>query len=456
MIGTAARAGVSLGLHLRATHNDLNAQALEARHRLFWSIFSLENLLSIMTGRASCLRESTFSAPPPLASEDMHPFTNDALKEGLDQASKTLPMIWTIDQDHKQLGYQRELIGTMKATDELYFFCLIDLILILHTASAKIYSKEALKAGWGEIESRIDLYNNIMLDWRAGLPDCMNFDTLDSASGLSTNEAYRVCLALHYNSARIILNRPCLTRKKGKEGFQSHLSRTRRDIEMTCLESALAIISILPEQPNTIWYRAVTWWSVLHYLVQSTAIFLINISYADSSEDLHRRSSKGHPASDESRHSPDTVNPKIILAATEKALRWLYYLGQTGESARKAFNLCNDCVRRMESKYAKLSDLITPNHLSDSTGYEVPTDDTHQQSRCKENVSHDQFAGTVDFSFDGHVNGGSVSPEMWYTNEPEPVKPSIRIDTLEDGTDMADYIPDSESPTFDDILQGLA
>ena len=456
MIGTAARAGVSLGLHLRATHNDLNAQALDARHRLFWSILSLENLLSVMTGRASCLRESTFSAPPPLASQDMHPFTNQALKQGTDQTTKHASMIWTIDQDHKQLGSQRALTEPMKATDELFFFCLIDLILISHTASARIYNKESLRLGWSEIQNRIDLYNNIMLDWRSGLPESMNFDTLDPVSALSTNESYRVCLALHYHSARIILNRPCLTRQKGKEGFQGHLSRTRRDIETTCLESALAILSILPDQPSTTWLRSVTWWSVLHYLVQSTAIFLINISYDHSSSRAGVQSRGSRPGNDKSQLSSEIIDPKLVLAATEKALRWLYCLGQTDESAKKAFNLCNDCVRRMESRYSSLSDLITPNHISDSTGYEVPTDKTHQQSRSKENVSHSQFAGTMDFGFDDYVDFGTVSPVMGYTREPKTVKPSIRIDTLGDDTDMADYVPDSESPTFDDILQGLA
>lgn len=92
MIGTAARSGISLGLLVRATHNKINAEALEAWHKLWLSIFILEHLLSVMAGRSSSLENSFSSAPPPLASEDMNPFTNSAPKGRLDRLSENSPI----------------------------------------------------------------------------------------------------------------------------------------------------------------------------------------------------------------------------------------------------------------------------------------------------------------------------------------------------------------------------
>lgn len=482
MIGVATRSSISLGLHLQATHNFLNREALEARNKLFWSIFSLENLLSDMTGRTSCLWTSYCSAPPPLASPDMSLSTNATQNSNPDQGSPSnLSLSWTIDQDQKQLKSQRELLKQLEATSELYFFSLIDLTVISHTASARVYNKEALSLGWDEIKNRIDLYNGIMLEWRVNLPDSLKFDTSASISNpnLSINDAYRVSLALKFHSSRIILNRPCLTRKKSGENDKPHLSRTRKDIEMTCLQSALAIISIFPDEPSAIWFRNIIWWSILHFLVQSIVILLISISCntspsnsdrdRESERDIKRelksplsiaRSSNGSPTQSEAQVEFKTTpfNPTNISLAIEKALRWLHHLGKSDKSARRAFNLCNTCIHRIKSNNPQLTTLETMNFPSESSHLEVPTDSDHQQSRSKNNVPHTQFAGTRGFGFDGKLeqNGGDSLPgtTIGGLDGFGVVEPSICALAVD--TDMSDYILDPETTTLDDILQCLA
>lgn len=518
MIGIATRSSISLGLHLQATHNYLNNEALEARNKLFWSIFSLENLLSDMTGRVSCLWTSYCSAPPPSASHDMNLSTNTTQNRSPDQgSSRNPPLSWTIDQDQKQLKSQRELLNQLEATSELYFFCLIDLTVISHTASARVYNKEALNLGWDEIKSRIDLYNGIMLEWRANLPDSLKFDTLASTSNpnLLINDAFRASLALKFHSSRIILNRPCLTRKKSGENDKPRLSRTRKDIEMTCLQSALAIISIFPDEPSTIWLRNIVWWSILHFLVQSIVILLISIwcntSPSNPDRDQERQSELKREsksplgiarptnrspisilnqseadADAKSESKAPTFNPTIIFYAIEKALRWLHHLGKSDESARRAFNLCNSCIQRMKSNNPQLTNLQTMSFPSESsTDLEVPTDSNHQQSRSKNNVPHSQFAGTRGFGFDGKLeqdqnlnpnpdqnlpgltsrpmDGSSLSTTHTHSGTTLAggglggfgvVEPSICALAVD--TDMSDYIPDPETTTLDDILQCLA
>lgn len=454
MIGIATRSSISLGLHLRATHRVLDAQALEARHRLFWSIFSLENLLSDITGRASGLSSIYCSAPPPLASRNMCPFTNGIPKGRVESASENPPMNWTIDQEYKHLTPQRELTREMEATRELYFFSLVDITSISHAASASVYNREALKIGWSEIQSRIDYYNEIMLDWNSGLPDSLKFDELNVNPVLSPRQSYGVSLALHFHSARIILNRPCVTRQKGGMSSKGHLSRARKDIEMTCLQSALAILSIFPEEPSTSWFRCVTWWNILHFLVQSTTIFLINISYLEST-----KSQASSPTSDTRTNQfptspPTAFNPDTILAAIRKALRWLSYLGKTDASARRAFNLCNNCIHRMDISHTDLASPFRANYPSDSPNLAVPTDQSHQQYRSKHNVPHSQFVGSRSFGFDGKMDMSSSPVKLEVKEESRFVQPLLG--TLAVDVDMSDYIPDPEIATLDDVLACLA
>jgi hypothetical protein len=55
MIGIAIRSAIALGLNLRIKDNRVDLQASEARKRLWWSIYYLEHVLSVMTGRISYL-----------------------------------------------------------------------------------------------------------------------------------------------------------------------------------------------------------------------------------------------------------------------------------------------------------------------------------------------------------------------------------------------------------------
>ncbi|KAJ5101056.1 hypothetical protein N7456_007108 [Penicillium angulare] len=206
-----------------------------------------------MTGRASGLGNSFFSAPPPLASKDQDPFTNGAPNAPLERLSQNPPMTWTMNRQYHPASFNKK----MDATNELYFFCLTDLIVISHTESTRVYSTDSVKQGWDEIGSRIDFYIRKMLEWRSGLPDSIRFEVINPGTNISAKDAYRISLAMHYHSSRIILNRPCLTRKKkgGKSDVKNRFFHARNNIETTCLDSALAMVSIFPDEPGADWLR---------------------------------------------------------------------------------------------------------------------------------------------------------------------------------------------------------
>lgn len=456
MIGTATRSAIALGLHLRATHNKLNASALEARHKLWWSVFILENLLSVMTGRASGLGSSFCSAPPPLVEENVEYFTDDTPEARLDRPSENLSLKWTIYQQPERLEAQRASMKFMAATDELYFFCLTDLILISHTASTRVYSTDAVNQGRVKIQSRIDFFNKTMEGWHTNLPDSMSLNVVDIGKAASKSNGYRISLSMHYYSSQIILNRPCLARPRagGKSIINPYHSHKRKKSAMTCLHSALAILSIFPDQPDPIWACHVLWWNVLHFLVQATTILLINISL----ENLTFKEQKCQSFTSgldpgQLPGSSDAANTEAVRTAAKKALQWLCCLGKTEASARRAFEICNKCIRRIAPIGFDFDGFVPMYTESDVHYLAVPTDQFHQQRRCKDDISYSQFTGTRDFDYDPSADVGAQFPEQGTTEDFDlPLQPSFGV--LGDEIDMPD-IPDPHE-TLDEVLLSLA
>lgn len=456
MIGTATRSAIALGIHLRATHNKLNASALEARHKLWWSIFILENLLSVMTGRASGLGNSFCSTPPPLVEENVEYSTDVTPEARLERPSENPSLKWTIYQQHERLEAQRASMKFMAATDELYFFCLTDLILISHTASTRVYSTDAVNQGWVQIQSRIGFFNKIMEEWSFSLPDSLSFKIVGAGQIISKLSAYQISLSLHYHSSRIILNRPCLARPRagGKGIINPYRSRARKESAMTCLHSALAILSIFPDQPDPIWACHVQWWNVLHFLVQATTVLLINISLENlASKEQNGQSFTSGLDSGQSPGSSEAANTEAVRAAAKKALQWLYCLGKTEASARRAFEICNKCIRRIAPIGFDFDEFAPVNTESNAHYLVVPADQFHQQQRCKDDVSYSQFAGTKDFGYDRSAGVGAQFPEQGATEYfGLPLQSSFGV--LSDEIDMPDYIPDPHE-TLDDVLLSL-
>lgn len=409
-----------------------------------------------MTGRASGLANSFLSAPPPLASKDLDPFTNGAPNDPLERLSENPPMEWTMNQQYQHLQAQRALTKGMGATNELYFFCLTDLIVISHTASTRVYSTDSVKQGWDEIRSRIEFYNGKMVEWRSSLPDSIRFEVTDIGPNFPAKDAYRVSLAMHYHSSRIVLNRPCLTRKKkdGKGEVKNPFSHARKSIETACLDSALAMLSIFPEEPGADWLRSVPWWNALHFLVQATTILLIKVSLESSSQKQKGPMSTGQSSNDQSLDRSTVLDSAALRAAANKGLLWLCHLGKNDDSARRAFELCNSCVHRIEPRCFVAEDTEGVSNALTASHLEVPTDQKHQQHRSRLDVSYSQFAGMRGFGYDHNLSGATIPLGLEDTEDIGFFEPSVG--TLGVDIDMSDYIPDLQNVNLDEVLQSLA
>ncbi|KAJ5951688.1 uncharacterized protein N7479_010101 [Penicillium vulpinum] len=367
----ALRSALSLGINLRLTDDRTKDAVKEARGRLWWSIYSLEHLLTSMTGRASCVSEGLCSVPAPLPYEEetfdhpeaKHLFQDPTLREA--QLRSTL--FESVSQHHSP-----SWVTSCPPCPSLFFNFLVDLTLITHALMNKVYSIEGLRKGPRQVEYHVQKFSHQMDRWLSKLPNFYHFTLshpsttpwhlthprLDDISTPFLRE--RVCLAMNYYSSRITLCRPCLTdihqstRYATPTGEITARGKLRLEMATNCLQASCALISILPEHPNMPWLaHAAPWWSILHFLMQATTALLLGLSYCsrahyDNTDAASPLLSPATPSS-QARFYPLLMETDLstAIAATKKALSWLHTTAAVNPAARRAFLLCDGIVKKI-------------------------------------------------------------------------------------------------------------
>lgn len=344
MVGIASRAGVALGLHLREKDDQGDMQSSETRRRLWWSIFYLEHRLSVMTGRvSSCIRGDSCTERPPLPLEIL-----EIGQSGYQQLpAEACELQWTLFQPDERLGALQAWLKSIAPSPPLHFFYIMDLTLISHDIANRVYTPGAHQLGWSRIKTRIEFYGKKMDRWVQSLHGSMVFQDNHGDPLPGSMSRFQISLALNYYSACIFLNRPCLTRPESDQSGHG-FSRSHFDNEtaLTCLRASLALVAVLPDQPDIAWaYGVSPWWNLLPVLMQAAIVALIHISIGL----LPTWTQQGIEIEDSSSGigAGTAESTQVVFAAAEKALRWLHTLGATDEAAVRAFRLCNSCFQRI-------------------------------------------------------------------------------------------------------------
>lgn len=325
MIGVATRSGISLGLNLEKKIAGLDVKSGEARKQLWWSIHRLESLLSVMTGRASCLGNASYSAMPP--------FLNPRLDFTIPDISQpTNELQWTINLSNAQRSSQISFLSSLKPSQSLYLFYMADLALLSQGIINEVYVTGAPHIGWNRIDSRIVSYREKVDFWASTIHPSFCF----KGHRTPVHESpFRSSLALNYYSVCILLSRPSLAGPSIEKKGIARRSRTKfaDKTALFCLHASLGAVAQLPEQPDlSWWYQVPQWWNLLHILTQATVVLLLDLSI-DST-----------PAGSEVLSHPDESE---VWARVQKALRWLQCLAITSESARRVFLFFHTCAHRM-------------------------------------------------------------------------------------------------------------
>lgn len=368
MIGIAARSAISLGINLQKKKDGTDEISEEARKQLWWSIFRLEHLLSVMTGRVSCLGSASSSLSPPTPLPSPAHAESDSHQTNNETPTQVQNLQWTIHTDQRKMDSQRSLLRSITPSSSLYHFYMADLSLISHAISSGVYATGSHRKDWARIESRIFLYSEKMDNWVSVLHPSFCFE--DSRGNLlpSIESPMQVSLALTYYSTRIILNRPCLNRPalERKSGLRVARSRISNLSALACLQASMAVIALLPDQASLDWcYELHQWWEFVRIITQATTILLLDIFI-------------GPVPTKPEEVAVASESVDAVLNGAKKGLLWLRCLGKTSGAARRSFEFGHSCLRRVAARRNfDLSDIPPP--TSPQQSYQSVTE-THETS----------------------------------------------------------------------------
>ncbi|KAL4780658.1 fungal-specific transcription factor domain-containing protein [Aspergillus varians] len=347
--GRAARSAISLGLNLRVMSDQIDPTSKETRTRIWWSIFSLEHILASMTGRAPCVDYRSMPLYPPVPYDESS-FQLPELEDLLDNIDlREERLQWTIYASNSELQLRTQWFRSLTPTQSLFFFHLVDLCIITHAAVTAIYSLTAVKDSG---QSGIPHYQEKLQTWLSTLQPPFAFTDNGSQPAVERNSHGQVSLALAYYSSQIILSRPCLTSPDRKEGTNIRFPRSRfgNDTAKTCVHSALALISVLPDNPDTQWaLRMTSWWCILHFIMQALTVLLIQLNIGPvpimTRSGVEIRQADGY--NDTTTEKETEQEAAAVLTAAKKALHWLHHLAKSNPSAHRAFQISDRFIRRI-------------------------------------------------------------------------------------------------------------
>ncbi|KAJ5718624.1 hypothetical protein N7488_004270 [Penicillium malachiteum] len=336
----AVRSAVTLCVNSQIT-TTLHFVSREARCRLWWCVYTFEQLLGLIAYRTTSIPYDQHTIPFPLPFQEEH-YENDILASSLLQSSELRSQWLELamssskripnDLDHSGNG---SWLRHIEPNSGLCFLFYCDLAVIV----GEIASKLSKSTTWSDKESRIGELQNRLDSWRASLPASLDFNHIDTESEIS-HVGYKFGLAFHYHSARIAFGRPWLYRRDTLE-----YDPTTYKMAQVALDAARNIIYLIPDElDKTRFHQICPWWCVIHYLTHAAKTILLELSLGS----IHMRE-------DESN----------FIWLVKKSLRCFHTMSHRSLGARQAWEFCDRSYRNLSARMGYSIEGIPSVDLSD-------------------------------------------------------------------------------------------
>ncbi|KAJ5703695.1 hypothetical protein N7493_011620 [Penicillium malachiteum] len=354
MIGIAIRSAVAMGLNLRSESDDVLPVSRESRYRVWWALFMLDTLLCVMIGRPPSTGDNfcTTPLPIPFLEED---FENEEVKQLIMDYSirqnllkplvtqlhhSPLPSHQVINSPSsasflapakEKQPAQAASVYTQNITPNisLYFLYAVDLTILMREAIETLYAPGATRRSWLEMESAISTFNNTADNWLSHLPAEFQFTKIDSDQPFAL---HGVSLSFQYYTTKLVITQPCLRRLAYQPAGDSSSRSICNTMASMCVQVARDMLSILPDETNILLlYQVSPWWAILHYMMQSTTVLLIQLFM---------------------RTEPGTVEAAGLMKDIQKAIQWLGEMATRDASAQRAQSVCMDILSQHGQKFA--------------------------------------------------------------------------------------------------------
>lgn len=183
MAGSAIHGAFALGLHLRNVGSYTSDTSKEIRYRVWWSLYTIEHILSVTTGRPSCIVESTCTTPLPVPfdesdfqKDEVARLISSPLRRGPSQLariavnSSTSSLKASLECDTNDTEDSGdEYLKDLPPCMSLYFLQLTTLTSIAKRMTNKLYSPEVVGAPWASTEFAIQ---SLMLEIDTWFMNC--------------------------------------------------------------------------------------------------------------------------------------------------------------------------------------------------------------------------------------------------------------------------------------------
>lgn len=335
---------MAMGLNLRSDTDSIAHLSKETRYRVWWALFLLDTVLSVMTGRPPCTSAVFFTTPLPVPyrEEDfldetvVRLITDQSIRNTLMESLLTSNDATTMSSEGLPSGKQPKTEpGQQPMTDvpdpntSLYFLYVVDLAFLMREAIESLYAPGTSHRSWMEMETAIHNFNNNADNWLARLPAEFHFTDLDSPSQFARQ---RASLGFRFYTTKLVITQPCLRRLAYRRPGAGSPDLVSDAMATICVQSARQMIDLLPDTPDASWlYRIAPWWCVLHYMMQSTTVLLVEMF---------------------TRTQPRTREAAQLVEKIEKAGSWLQAMSTKDDSSRRAWLVCRDLLSRHGSKFA--------------------------------------------------------------------------------------------------------
>ncbi|KAL1965844.1 hypothetical protein VTN77DRAFT_5165 [Rasamsonia byssochlamydoides] len=338
------RSAIAMGLNLRSESTYVTNVSKETRYRVWWSLHTLETILCSMTGRPLSTRKEFCSTPLPV------PFEEEEFADGkvtliladnkvrsslIGQFASRRPSEPAISgpTDTKAVRRGKELVNPNVS---LYFLCFVDLDLIMREVIETLYAPgDARKSSRG-VEAAITDLNSKADMWLSRLPSVFQFTAEQKSQAF---ERQRLNLALHFYSMKVLLCKVFLHHPDRQLAGSGTLDRFCDRISALCIDAACRMLDLFPDEPDVIWlHRVSPWWCVLHYLLQSATVLLIELSF---------------------RAKFRLQEPEEPLEKVRKASRWLREMSSRGLASQRAWSMWGELLSRLGPKLGSEVDVDT-------------------------------------------------------------------------------------------------
>lgn len=273
-MGTALRFANALGLHVRNEDPSATPTKRELFVRIWWSLYSLERLLSVVTGRPSVIVDSTCSVPFPI------PVPEDQLSDDfseMERLRKTHSTTPVQSPTASHAFYNMPPPTPTRASNPSghagsYFNAIVELGIITQNILTSLYSAGTMIRSLEEIHQNIVQLGQSLDGWANSLP--WEFNVTHSPSEPQRRE--RMILGMYYRGAKILLTRPCIGGLGHGGSRNAFLEGFARRTAAICVNAAKVTVDCLPDQPNPRFlYENGPWWCSVHHLMQALSVFLL-------------------------------------------------------------------------------------------------------------------------------------------------------------------------------------